>query len=329
MAVTRDPAQNVPARNTSRNTGGTSGGSSTGITFGGGSTEAADTGPREDPNSLASLEAEFGAGEFSWQEMVASRLPKDVGAWAKSIGEDPIFITTALNKQMPNLLFQLNKQIGRYSQTGAGTIRSGTAQFSPAWFKSPDGLEFIYNMALDWVAAQDQRFAGIGSGTGGGGGRGGGSRGPSPEDIRAQFDLDQLSQRANDIWFSNVLDEAPDPRGMARSYVDMIVKNPNQKVDFDTFIRKQVESTSRYKTMYKRKPPGMDAAQFIQPLFQMAQSAVGAEGASDLAVGAAQFGGDPNAFRERLGRTDEVRNSAPFMQSMENRMTEVSSVLKG
>lgn len=74
----------------------------------------------------------------------------------------------------------------------------------------------------------------------------------------------------NDLWFNAVLDSAPNPRGLAKAYVETIVKDPEQKVDFDTFVRKRVENSKRYKTIYRRKPEGMPHEQFLQPLYQTA-----------------------------------------------------------
>lgn len=87
---------------------------------------------------------------------------------------------------MPDLLYYLDEKIGLYQMN---TARTGDGMFNQAFFESAQGLEFIYNMALDWVQAQDARFAALpsrgGRGRGRGRGSGGGRRGPTPDEIRA------------------------------------------------------------------------------------------------------------------------------------------------
>lgn len=308
------------------------------IDFGGEEEEAAEEsqGPDSQYGSLPWYQEEFGedtARGLPWQEYVYGRIFDDVASWAEQIGENPATYVTWLEGQMPHLLYHVDNII---SPSNNPELHKAAPGYQGGFLDSPQGLEYIYGLALSWVRSKDARFSGLsaGSGRGSGGGRrggggGGGRRGPTAAEIRAQFDLDQLADRVNNIWFQNVLTEANDPRGIAEAYVEAIVRNPEQKLDFDTFVQKRVEGTSRFKTIYRRKPKGMDPATFMQPLFQMAQQAAGPEQAAELSIGAAQFGGDPNAFRERLGRTDVSGNRAPFMQSMERRMNNISSVLKG
>ena len=104
-------------------------------------------------------------------------------------------------------------------------------------------------MALDWIGAKDARFHGMVAGGGGSRSSGGGGRGrggPTAAEIRAKFDLDELADAVEDQWYSALLTHAPDARGLARAYVDQVVANPQQKLDFNTFVEKRIENTSRY-----------------------------------------------------------------------------------
>lgn len=138
----------------------------TGIDFGPEETEEEEAGAS--PGSRGWFEQEFGQEQAaqSWQEMVYGRLPGDVASWANSIGEDPEFVVTWLMSQMPTLLFDVQNQAYRNVGPSAGLA-------AQQFYQTPEGLERIYNMALDWVRAKDSRFQGLSAGSGGRG-RGGG-----------------------------------------------------------------------------------------------------------------------------------------------------------
>lgn len=157
-----------------------------------------------------------------------------------------------------------------------------------------------------------------------------GSRSLTPQEIRQKFDLDQLADRATALWRSYLLDEPTDARAMAKAYVDAVVDTKGEQViDFDTFISKKVKDTTRYASVYRNKPESVGEQEYLQPYFQAASQVLRPENAAGAAIGGAQFGASAEAFGARLGRSNEVRTSAPFINSMEERMRSIGKVFRG
>ena len=167
------------------------------------------------------------------------------------------------------------------------------------------------------------------------GGGGGGSRGPTADDIRNMYDEDQLTNAATEIWQGYLWEDPTHARKMAREYIDTMVSTlGQQEVDFETFIRTKAEQTSRWKTLYRNKPEGVDPRAYVQPYARAAVSMVGgAAGASqtvsDLVAGGAALGASADAFGNRLARTDANRNSGGFVQGLENGLSEINGILRG
>jgi len=158
----------------------------------------------------------------------------------------------------------------------------------------------------------------------------GGSRGPTAADIRNRFDLNQLSDEANNIWRSMLLTEPADGRAMARSYIEAVVGSKGEKkIDFTTFIKNKARDTARYASIYQGKDPSLSEEAFLTPFFNTARQVVAPNQAADIAVGGAQFGADPTSFAQRLKRTDAVTGSAPFINELEGRMRGLTDILKG
>lgn len=272
----------------------------------------------------AYYDEEYGIPDV-WQDYLRDRLFKEIPSIAETFGEDPRSYEAFLHKVFPEMLGAVQRSI----QSDYLKPLNLTA--------SPQGFEFIYGIATNWLSSRDGRLAAAfdnrelwatGGRGSGGGGRGGPVR-PTAEQIRAQFDLDELAAEARDVWRSTVLDEPTDARGMASAYVEAIVQNPDQRLDFKTFIEKQAEGTARYVSLYRNKPPGMTPAQYLMPYLNTAQQMARPKEAVNIAAGGAQLGADPAAFRSRLNRTNANTTSAPFISSLESRMTGLKRVLKG
>lgn len=271
---------------------------------------------------------EFNLDEYgnvtAWQDMLLARLKKEIPAIAEAFGESPAAYSAWLQQIFPTMLGAVEKSIS--SDYLAPLNLTAT----------PQGFEFIYGIATNWLSAKDGRLGmafenreAWASGGGGGGGRGGGAGRPTAAQIRANFDIDQLSAQVSEIFRGTILDEAKDPRGIASAYVEAIVKNPEQKLDFQTFVENQAKATPRYASLYRNKPEGLGDAQYLMPYLNSAMQAARPKEAVNIAAGGAQLGADPAAFRSRLNRTNATVTSAPFISSMENRLTTLNRVLKG
>jgi hypothetical protein len=159
---------------------------------------------------------------------------------------------------------------------------------------------------------------------------GGGSRGPTAQDIRNQFDVDQLAERASNIWRGMLLEDTSQARSFAQSYVDTMVEHMGKKkIDFDTFIRNKARETARYASIYRSKPDALTEEQFLQPYYQSALQIVRPDNADEVAIGGAQFGSDASTFAARLRRTDESTSSSNFINELEQRMTGLNNLFKG
>lgn len=264
----------------------------------------------------------------SWQDSLYSRLLKEIPDVAETYGEDPGAYTAWFKRQAPQMITDLERMV-RSSMSGGQNQLPGGASLD-----TPEGMGYIYQMARMWLGNQDPRIVnamraedGVDRSRGSGGGGGGGRM--TADQIRASFDLDQLAATARNIWQGTLLDDPKDARGMASAYVDAIVRNPDQKLDFEAFINKQAEGTARYASLYRNKPAAMSPQQYLMPYLNSAQQMARPKEAVNIAVGGAQLGADPNAFRSRLNRTNAVTTSAPFISSMEQRMTGLKRVLKG
>jgi hypothetical protein len=258
---------------------------------------------------------EFGT-PVAWQEYLYDRLFDEIPNVAEAFGENPQTYAAWLSNLFPDLLRAVDRSIN--SDYLAPLDLTNT----------PAGFEFIYGIATNWLGSRDRRLQealdlGLGARRSGGGGGGGG------RSVAQQFDLDQLANSVRDIWRGTLLEEPKDARGIARAYVDAVTANPMQKLDFETFVLTRVEQEPRYASIYRNKPASMSAQQYMAPYFNMAVQVAAPQEAAKLAIGGAQFGADPNAFRNRLARTDAVTGSSPFISRLEQRLSNLKGVLKG
>ncbi len=197
---------------------------------------------------------------------------------------------------------------------------------------TPDGMGQLRNMALNWIS---QFIPGISSDTSSssGGGGGGGSRKPTANEIRNMFDLDALTRKAEDMGRAYLVDELPNARSIAQTYIEKVVASSGEKeIDYDTFVLNQLKKSDRWNVIYQNKPDGVDPLKYISMFAGMATEMLGGnrgKGISKIVGHGAALGASPEAFASRLSREDTVRNSSNYINSLEKLMTGASGVLRG
>jgi hypothetical protein len=159
-------------------------------------------------------------------------------------------------------------------------------------------------------------------------GRGSGRRGAS----RADFDVEELARGANQLWQAYLIEDAPDARGLAESYINQVLKNPLQRLDFESFVKGKIEKTARYALMDERRPEGLTYEQWIGDYTAKVRSILGP--GEDGQVGriiqsAAQLASSDDELSGRLRRERQVKTSAPFIQGLEAQLLAVKDVFRG
>jgi hypothetical protein len=167
------------------------------------------------------------------------------------------------------------------------------------------------------------------------GGGGSGSRRPTAAQLRQSFDEDQLTKAVEEYWGAYLLEDAPNARAVARGYIDAVVATGGeQEMDFETFVVGKIEQTSRFRQLYANKPEGKTPLEYITPYTNMASQVLGGSAGNkkqlgSIVAGGAALGSSPDAFAERLQRTDAVKDSSGFIRNLEDSVAEVRGVLRG
>lgn len=268
-------------------------------------------------------------------QAVNAQIVAEMKAAAKKMGQNPFFFEQIFETYNNAFWKDADKDIFRYQALVPGQrFREGNIAPEDAreFSDNPQSYELLVGYARWWYSSKIPGLAGAWGGeSSGGGGGGGGRTGPSAQDIRNQFDLDQLSNRADDLFRAYLLDESDDPRGIAKDFVDEVVRTRGEKeLDFDTFVlEKYIKTSPRHKSIYRNKPSNVDDIDYISRYHQMAQQILRPENVADVAIGGAQFGADAATFEDRLRRSNEYRTSTPFMQEVEARMSNIKDVFRG
>jgi hypothetical protein len=266
----------------------------------------------------------------------------------RAAGEDAGYSEDAMNQIFDGNISHMLTDLDRELLRGQATSLAGRAyrimEETPVGMRKAvdasvyltdrDGIEATTNYARAWF---QQRYPELQTtweiGTGGSRSRGGGggSRGLTAEQIRQQFDVDQLAAAVQNRWRGTLLTETDKSRDIAEDYIEeMVASGGKQKLDFDTYVDKKIEATDRFASIYANKPKSMSTAQYLQPYVQSAQQIVGATNeAAQLGIQGAQFGASGAAFQARLNRTDAVTSSAPFINKIGERMTALRGMLRG
>src|SRR5690606_23768497 len=157
-----------------------------------------------------------------------------------------------------------------------------------------------------------------------------GPRPPTPDEIRAQFDLDALAEKVNDLSRLYLITDHKDPRKVASAYVEAIVKTRGeQKIEFETFVRNQLKKDPRWSVIMQNRPEGLDGAQYVQRYAPQVMSFLGGgDEAQQIAFAQAALGSSAAAVQERLQRTRAFRSSSAFVNRFEDQIRGVSELLR-
>lgn len=292
---------------------------------------------------------EFEHDPFDWATLVGQNIALDMGYWADLNGEQLGFVEQMYGQFASGMFDAIYSQLFVAADTSRqnapalvkGEIARGEANpeeygvmgmGSQYYTQTLKGMQEMVDFARNWMSTKTgfDLVAAPRSGGSRGRGGGGGRSGPTEEDLRNQFDLDELAEGINNMNRGLVLEEHADAKGLARKYVDAIVATKGEKkIDFETYVRGKIEGTSRFKNIYAHKPESVSAEAYIQPYLQAAMQMGTPDEAAEVAIGGAQFGASAESFRQRLNRTENATGSAPYINQLEARMNNVSSVLRG
>lgn len=278
--------------------------------------------------------------QFSWQHAAVNKIYDDIKVVAKNYDMDLDHLIGWFDGQQNNMLNWIQAQMEKlnavFGPLPVGPVSRGERVIDDAGgfrinlTETPEGMNHIFDLARQWVSMYWPGFRDAvltKPPSSGGVGR----RGPTAAEIRAQFDLDQLTRLVDEMSRALVLAEEPNARAIATAYVDAIVKDPKQELDFETFVRNRILSTARAKTIYKNKPESMSEEQYLQPYVAAFQSRVGpgfGDQLANTAIAGARLGASPGAFEQRLNRTRQVQTSTPFLSKMGQRLSNFQQVLR-
>ncbi len=258
-----------------------------------------------------------GGKRAPWEEYVIDIVNFEIGNAAKFLNIDPDPYFTWFASHQTEMLNGITPSAGFFRENPQ--------------LLTVEHLNGFAQMGVWWLRGQQPHLAdGLGKEPfkkGGGGGR----RGPTASEIRASFDVDELSRGVTQLWNAWLMEEPKDAVGIAKAYVEAIVRNPEQKLDFKSFVLREIEGTAKYAVLAKNKPTHQPYEDFIGPLMAQASSFLGGgEGTQvgDLVGDAAQLASSPDAFAQRLGKERQITGSAPFLQSMEAQLRAVKGVFK-
>ncbi len=196
------------------------------------------------------------------------------------------------------------------------------------YYNSPQGFQELFDVAWNRFATINKDFsattgATFSSGSGSG-------RGLSAADIRNSFDLQALAQQATQIWRNMLYTAPPNANALASAFVESVVAtNAEKKIDFTAFVRSRAMATGRFKTIFVDKPDGISPEDYLRRFTGTAELVLRPDNVESAAIGGARLGSDQATFQARLARSNEVVTSAPFINSLETRVQNLSEVLRG
>lgn len=290
--------------------------------------------PTVDSDWLGSDDYGYGSGDdteeweaaAAWQDDVLDYVEEQFMAWVHRKGLDPASWVEWYKSMRGDMLaytynewylpyYHTQDLPNGFENTQYGRESLGRAAFS--WLQNQDPTQSISpSSAMSYTAPPPR---------GPGGGRGGGRRGPS----MADFDIDELTEGVQNMWRAYLLTDNDNARDIATAYAGAVIANPDQKLDFTTYVLNKIRATSRHKAIYANKPDHLEEREFMTRYLQTASQYLRPDNADKIAIGGAQLGADPTAFRGLISNQREVRNSAPWINNFENRISELKGLFRG
>ncbi len=146
------------------------------------------------------------------------------------------------------------------------------------------------------------------------------------------FDRAHLLEQAQDRWRGLML-ETPDAiEGIVDDYMSQANSfwmRKGGQLNFDTFLVNKMRETTRYKTLYGRKPQHQSEEEYMAQF----RSAVGRFGLNPRAErreveAGLQSGAGAAGFTERVSRVREVQNQAGFSQRLAQTVAGLGSIVR-
>lgn len=301
--------------------------------------------PGEDDSPFPRLDEspEFGSMDNLFEQLIRN-LGINLSSFAMEHGLDPesafgefasIYNSPGFSSWLETRVWSQYDSIKNESWAQTMTDQELFDRYGPGYYQTIEGQQILARDAWDYVGSRTRMSLGdypgareVSRRSGGGGG---GRRTLTPDDIRNQYDIDQLSEMVNGIWRNMLIQDNPDARSIAKAYVDTVVAGKGEKnIDFETFVRQRARNTSRYKSIFPAKlPDGMSEEQYINQYVAAASTVARPEDVSRIAIQGAQLGSSQEQFGGRLARESRQQGSTPFMQSFGRRLSSMRGVLKG
>lgn len=163
-----------------------------------------------------------------------------------------------------------------------------------------------------------------------GGGRGyGRGSGGGAGSLRGSFDIDQLAQGIRQMW-SLYLRATPNvnAHGLAKAYVDQVVANPAQTLDFSTWVKGRMKEDPKWKFTFQNKPHGVSPEEYMQGYAGAIIGTLGQQKGIGQAIrGQAALNATPGDVQGFLGMQDQIIRSTGFMGNIEERFRSARKIL--
>lgn len=289
----------------------------------------------------AAIAEAFDPGQFDWTNIVTAHVGDSLVQWEKATGQiDGMWkhtfeqYSTQMYSAIQTRFFQPNADTTHFL-TANDVSESQQTQIQDQrqnyYRNTSAGIKEVIEYGIQFMGGLMGAQLSPATPSGGGGRRGsGGARGPTAQDIRNRFDIEELTRSVDDLNRMLVFEPNDNAKKIARDYVEVVVRGKGEvKVDFESFVRDKIEGTSRFKSIYRNKPKALNPEQYMAPFYSQARTVAAGDEAADLAIAGAQFGASTSAFQSRLARTDSVTGSAPFVNNLQGRLEELNSVFKG
>lgn len=296
-----------------------------------------------DPNApledqLEFLEQEFGDGSGASSgggdviNNVGKVILSELRGAADALGQNPIVFEQLFEQFEREFWTDVSRDVFQNFMLRDPSLLEGGNNFgffegdldAMNFLTTPEGFNELLTYSRWWWGSKIPGVADVWGGTSSPSGGSGSGR------ARPSFDLAQLANRVTDLYRAYLMTEPEGARGKAQAYVDAVLRNPDQPLDFDTFILGHyIQKEARYASIYRDKPESMSEQQFLGPYVSLASQVLRPKNQASAAIGGAQFGASAQQFQDRLTRSNEFRTSSPFLNSLEGRMRSLRGVLKG